>query len=556
MTAAETKTCQNCKQSFIIEPDDFSFYEKMKVPPPAICPDCRFRQRALFRNERTLYHRTCGLCGKKIISAYHPKSPYVVYCVPCFTSDNWDRLSFFLDFDFKKPFFDQLGVLFKKVPKQALYITHGPTNVNSEYINYAGPYIKNSYLVFNSGEGEDVFYSRGIRHCKYSGDLYFATFLENAYECINCHHSSGLSYGQNVTSTVDSLYMLNCSGCTNCFSCVNVRNKKHCFFNEQLAKEEYEKRVKEIRGSYAKTKEAEERFGSFALKFPRRENQNLKAVNCVGDYLTESKNTRYSFEAGECEDCRYAFFSKNMKDSYDTTGYGYQSELLLSTAAVGYSSRVIGSALVSVCRDVEYSFGLESCNNCIGCDGLKNAEFCVLNKRYSEEEYRKIRTHIVEELMWSGVYGLSLPPQVSSFAYNETIGQDNLPLSREEALAQGLGWQDDIQATKGQETMPLEKIPDHINDATPSIVNEIFACEECERNYRIIPAELALYKRLVVPLPRKCFNCRYMNRIKMRGPFTLYDRKCGNCGKSIRTNFAPDRPEIVYCEQCYQAEVA
>ena len=30
----ETKTCQNCKAQFIIEPDDFTFYEKINVPPP------------------------------------------------------------------------------------------------------------------------------------------------------------------------------------------------------------------------------------------------------------------------------------------------------------------------------------------------------------------------------------------------------------------------------------------------------------------------------------------------------------------------------------------
>ena len=28
----ENKTCQNCKQDFTIESDDFSFYEKIKVP--------------------------------------------------------------------------------------------------------------------------------------------------------------------------------------------------------------------------------------------------------------------------------------------------------------------------------------------------------------------------------------------------------------------------------------------------------------------------------------------------------------------------------------------
>jgi len=31
---------------------------------------------------------------------------------------------------------------------------------------------------------------------------------------------------------------------------------------------------------------------------------------------------------------------------------------------------------------------------------------------------------------------------------------------------------------------------------------------------------------------------------------------CDNCKKDIKTNFDPDRPEIVYCEQCYQSEVA
>jgi len=32
----ENKICQSCKNNFIIEPDDFGFYEKMKVSPPEI----------------------------------------------------------------------------------------------------------------------------------------------------------------------------------------------------------------------------------------------------------------------------------------------------------------------------------------------------------------------------------------------------------------------------------------------------------------------------------------------------------------------------------------
>ena len=83
----ETKQCQNCKKDFTIEPEDFAFYEKMKVPVPKICPKCRFIRRGLFRNESTLYNSKCALCGKNIITMYNPKSPYTVYCLECYDSD-------------------------------------------------------------------------------------------------------------------------------------------------------------------------------------------------------------------------------------------------------------------------------------------------------------------------------------------------------------------------------------------------------------------------------------------------------------------------------------
>ena len=67
-------TCQNhkiskyCQGEFFIEPDDFVFYEKIKVPPPTFCPECRMIRRLTWRNNRSLYSRSCGLCSKKLIS--------------------------------------------------------------------------------------------------------------------------------------------------------------------------------------------------------------------------------------------------------------------------------------------------------------------------------------------------------------------------------------------------------------------------------------------------------------------------------------------------------
>ena len=60
-----------------------------------------------------------------------------------------------------------------------------------------------------------------------------------------------------------------------------------------------------------------------------------------------------------------------------------------------------------------------------------------------------------------------------------------------------------------------------------------------------------------IPIPRRCFHCRHMNRVKRRNPFKLWYRKCmkEGCNNEFETSYAPDRPEIVYCEKCYQGEV-
>jgi hypothetical protein len=83
----EIRECQNCQKEFIIEPEDFDFYNKIKVPPPTFCPDCREQRRIAFRNERSLYKRKCDLCGKGVVSRVSPDKPYPMYCQKCWWSD-------------------------------------------------------------------------------------------------------------------------------------------------------------------------------------------------------------------------------------------------------------------------------------------------------------------------------------------------------------------------------------------------------------------------------------------------------------------------------------
>jgi len=553
---SETRKCNKCKQDFILEQDDFSFYEKMKIPAPNICPDCRFKMLAIWRNETSLYSCKCAKTGKSILSNYNPKSLYTVVSKEYYYSDDWDAKDFAMEYDLNKPFFSQLKKLFINVLKPSTYapLVDG-ANINSEYSNYASG-LKNCYMVFNTGPAEEIMYSRGVRDCREVVDCYYINqSSELMYEDVNCSRSSKITYGENCNNCIDCAFVLNCSNCINCFGCINLRNTSNQIFNKQYSKEEYKKIVSNILGSYKEIEKFKKQFVEFRKNFPMRENHNLKSVNSIGDYLIECKNVKNSFECLKGEYGSYLFATKNIKDSSGVIGYGFNSEKLLECVSTGYSSNMIGVTTTVSCQNIMYSSFLRNCHDCIGCDGLKNAEYCILNKQYSKKEYEKIKEHVIKELTENGIYGLMLPIEVVPFTYNETIAQDNMPLTKDEALAQGFRWEDDIQKTEGKETLKLENIPDHIKDVQDFITKEVLKCTSCERNYKIVPQELLFYRKVILPIPRKCFFCRHRDRIRRRGPFKFFIRKCSNCGEDTHTNLTEEVAPIMYCEKCYQQEV-
>ena len=528
----------------------------MGVPAPKICPDCRFKMRALWRNEMSLYSgRKCDLCGKSIVTMYNPKSPYKIYCYSCFYSEKWDPKEYAMDYDESRTFIDQMKEFLIDVPKINLGISFGDgENINSDYTNMASG-CKNCYLVFNTSPAEEVMYSRGVKKGMDSSDIYFGVEFERCYESINIQESAGVSWSQNVVGCVDSAFILSGSGLINCFGCVGLRNKSYCFLNEQLTHEEYNEKVNAIKGSYQKIEEFKKTFAEFSKKLPRRANNNLKTVNSSGDYLFECKDVQDSFEVAKGENSRYLFSSKMIKDSIGTVGYGTNSEQLLEVVATGYSSNVIGTYWAEHSQNILYGFYIANCHDCIGCDAVRHAKYSIFNKEYSKEEYERLRGIIIKELTEKDLYGLMMPPELAPFAYNETIGQDNMPLTKAEAIAQGFRWEDDIQMTTGKETLLPENIPDHIKDVEDTITSETLRCISCERNYKITVQELLFYRKMNLPVPRMCFYCRHRDRIRRRGSFQLFTRACSNCGKETHTNLTPEAAPIMYCESCYQKEV-
>jgi hypothetical protein len=579
----ETRNCQNCKEDFNIELEDFNFYEKIKVPPPTFCPECRTIRRLCWRNEMSLFKRKCDAPGHDeiLISFLPPEEKLTVYDANAWWGDSWDPLSYGKEYDFSKSFFEQWRDLRNKIPLQAL------SNIkasNSDFCNVAEGN-KDSYMCSASWKVERTLYSNRISEDKDSADLYIVHRSELCYEDVVCSDSYQLLYSLNCKSCVDSYFLYDCVGCTNCFGCSNLRSKSYCMWNKQLSKEEYMSKLSEYNLKEHKTiLELKNEFKELQLKSLHRFSHQIKTVNSTGDNLEGSKNCKICFDlSGKTEDMKYTHWTGiSAKDVYDSgPGIGL-GELVYESFDSGVGGfRNLFTSVVYGCNDIEYSFNCHGSSNLFGCIGVRNKKYCILNREYTKEEYQKLILKIKEQMDEvpyvdkRGIiykYGEFFPVEISTFCYNETQAQDYFPISKEKAVEMGYRWRDK-NVNEYSITIEAKDLPESLYDVQDSIIEEIIGCKNretkssyCRGAYKITIDELNLYRKLGVPLPRLCFLCRHENRLKMRNPMKLWHRSCmcekknhshgkWKCEVEFETSYALNRPEIVYCEKCYQQEV-
>ncbi|MFA6585933.1 MAG: hypothetical protein WCS86_02105 [Candidatus Paceibacterota bacterium] len=562
---SETKNCQNCKRDFVIEPEDFKFYEKIKVPPPTFCPDCRLARRLIWRNERSLYKRTCDLCKKNIVSMYDADVIFPVYCPECWRSDAWDPSKYAQDYDFNNPFFTQFKELFSKIPRQSVWQLG--KCLDSKYTNYAKD-TKNVYLSYSIlNTSEDVYYCSNIHNSKNIIDSYNVRNSEFIYEGLWNNKSYNCQYIYWSYNCIDCNFVFDCMNCQNCFGCINLRNKNYCIWNKQFSKEEYFKKIKDFNmGSYKFIQKTFDEFCNFSLKFPKKYAQIMNSISSIGDDLRDCKNSQFAFNGVNTENIKYGYRMTNAKNSMDICHY--QAELGYEHATGGSENSqklkfiITGAPAIN---ELEYCDLCQSSSNLFGCIALKSKQYCILNKQYSKEEYKilveKIKRHMVEIPYIDSKgkvykYGEFFPTEFSPFGYNETVIFDHFPLTKEEIINRGYNYKEKIE-NKYVITKKAEELPDDIKDVDDSILNEVIECIITKKAFKITPFELQFYRHMNIPIPRIHQDERYRRRLTLKNPMKLWHRKCmkEGCSNEFETSYDPNRPEIVYCERCYQQEV-
>jgi len=557
------KNCKNCGKDFEIEKEDLGFYKKMQSPAPNYCPECRIARRLCFRNERTLYKRTCSKSGKQIISLYPENTPFPVYDQSIWWGDEWDAMDYGQDYDPTRPFLDQLLELKNKVPRSSLLVINCK---DSEYTNNIED-SKNCYLVFASQKDEDCMYGRLVYRSKFVVDSDFIQDSELCYECIDVRKCYNCMFSENCEASTDLLFCFDMRDCQNCIFSINLRHKNYFIFNKKVSKEEFERKKKEILSSNKKLEEAKREYEKIKSEALVKFAHQIKCKNATGDYMYNCHDVVSGFDTENAKNCKYIADAEGPIDSYDLNNTYYKPELCLDIMGVLRTYNSKHSVYIFYTSNMEYCDSVNNSENCFGCVGIRKKKYCILNKQYEKGEYEKIKEEIIESMKKDGTYGDFLPPHLSPFGYNDTLANEYLPMVEKEAKQKGFRWQEQTSGTYGKETIKENEIPSTMGEVTEEILNEVLVCKDCKKNFRITKAELDFYKRMGLPLPHKDFECRHQDRMKKRNPRKLWHRSCmcelknhpnheEKCSNEFETSYSPDRKEIVYCETCYQQEVS
>jgi len=549
------KNCNQCNTGFEVTDEDRKFYErvspviggkKFQIPQPTLCPLCRHQRRIVWRNERFLYRDKCGLCGKSIITMYPPESKFPIYCPDCFWSDKWDPLDYGREFDFTRPFFEQFKKLLDEVPQVSIFQGN---SINSEYtINSINN--KNCYLTSGADYNEDCLYGINTQRSKDCVDHYLIYDSELCYGCLDSarlHNCVGCQESENCS---DSYFLYDCKNCKHCaFSC-NLRNKEYIIFNQQVGKDEYERKLKEALSSLFKSPtwlfDSLKKVRDIAI---HRAALILASENCIGDNIRNCKNSQYIFDAENIEDCKYCFYALDTKNSYDLSCAGWGSCFLYEVISSAQNNNVLFCSAVINVSDAIYCRCDWNSRNIFGSTSLHSQNsYVILNKQYSKVEYEKLVPKIIEHIQKTGEWGEFFPPHLSPFEYNRSMAIDYLPVSSEEAQKKGFRWSFEDEKTQTPATYEL---PDTISGVPESVINEILSCKNCSKNYRVVSQELRFHRKIDLPLPKLCWPCRLKNLIKARKPMKLFESACTKCNAKILTPYLPNTPLKVYCEKCY-----
>ncbi|MEK7665599.1 MAG: hypothetical protein AAB337_01825 [Patescibacteria group bacterium] len=546
------RVCPISGETWILTSEDIERYRGWGVPPPIYSPTIRMKELAGWGAGIDLWWKPHFQTGKAILSGIHPDS-----FSPAITDKEWFEKDWGaehpLDVDLAKPILEQTKPLFDRVPYPALS-THGSVNcVGCGIVDCV-----DSYMVFGSKMVKDSWYAFRTQYSERVMDAPFLLRCENVFasaKSVSCNNCVSIF---ECNQCINSAFLFDCQNCEECFCSSNLRHKQYVFMNEQLNKEEYQKRMAEI--DLSSTAQFEQWKTTFRHLVGEKtiwpENFSVNVQNCVGEGMMD------------CLDCSGFLMdnSRNIQNGWnifdsehlDTVVISYNSNDCYGVSVALASHNIKFSFVAYQSQDCEYVVNCYNCEHCFGCVGLNRKKFNIFNKQYSEQDYWRLVDEIKCAMLERGEYGRFFPAAYSPLGMKYGYGYVVAPLTKEELTKLGGLDLDPIAGMRfapydvNAPTSNVDEVPDRIVDITDEWVGKQFFDAEANRRYAVNAQELAYRKEHGYPFPLRHYTSRLKDIVaSCNGPIQESAR-CAKCNKEIMTSSSTIYSKrTVYCKACY-----
>jgi hypothetical protein len=337
--------------------------------------------------------------------------------------------------------------------------------------------------------------------------------------------------------------------------CWNLRGKQYCIENVQYTKEDYFEKLKEFdMSSHTGLEKLKARYTEILrTETVHRENFTINTYTSKGTYLTDCNNCQNVFGWEESENCSNSLRGREAKDCIDLLGT-WKVELCGNDSCctggyeLHYSSWSEGrySQYLDECLEVEY---------CFGCVGLRKKKYCILNRQYTEEEYKVLREKIIADMKARGEYGQFLPYSMGLSDYNLSTASIYMPeITKEFVLARGGYWDDAVESQA--DGIPTSELPDSISEVDATICKQALICPETGWRFNIAPEEFKFLARKAIALPRVHFDVRTKNRMRTIAPWKAESYTCMYCNKEVGAYYPKEWGYTkIACEECYKQNI-
>lgn len=548
------RICVLTGEKWLMTDEEIGWYKKFNVPPSKLAPETRRRFLFGFPVGLAAWYKTHAETGQKILSCVHQDSLFKIL-----PDKEWvDR-----DFSRIEPVLEANQSFFEQFKKMAYTIPVAARRDDGSNINTLGFHVllcQDSYLMFCSGSMKHCFNSAFSFDCEESVEVL------NSVGCFNSAYLSRVFNSNNCIFSLESrgcdqcAFLFDCRNCRDCFGATNKQNKQYMFFNEQLSKEEYQKRISQIDLSSSGQFEIQKnKFWELLKTAVWPENFNIGGIDSTGEYLENCVRCHHEYNSIKSTDGFFSAISFEFNNSAFSLRISWGSDTY-------YSCDTNASNNIKFCfrvwngRNMEYCMDCMNCENCFGCFGLQRKKYHIFNVLYSEDEYWLKVDEIKCAMLERGEYGEFFPAAFSAVGFQFSMGDAFFGYSQDELQKLNVPIFDPNNSAvvvsdeiKISDEILSNVLPDSSLDIkVDDFVGWPILDSNLGRKYSITSDELALYRRLRLPLPRQHFLTRLSDLIRMSNFAVSEAVECDNCKKSIVTyKNATFLERRVLCNRCY-----